>query len=655
MTLPALTLDDLTYEDLRGLAMRSIPAASGGRWTHHAPVDAGITLLELFAFLLEQQLFVMDQVPDSMVSALLALLGDAPRPTRAARTVLVRGEGGPAGYVSLAEGEAFRPTSNALADLVFTSLRPALLPPVSELALMIDGQDATSALVSGRTVALLENLGGPGVLELAIRLNAPFDEAHAGEPLAVALMLEGNAVPAEWSSNAVDVPPPSSFTLHWEAGTDGGEIEGLSDGTGGLRRSGLVRFPIPPGFAGHDSLTLRLATANVGHAEPARLAAAHFGAVIAEHRRRRTLEPPAANQPADPLWLELKSEIARWKPVSGQVLALPQGLVPVFEDGVVLRLADRSGSWAEWTPTADLAPLGPEDRRFTLDRRLGQLSFGDGYSGRVPAPASDIALTADLGGGIAGNHPAGLEWRGLADDRVDLRLRSAADATDGAEGESLADARSRAASSLAEPGRAVTEADYVHQVETTPGIGAHRAQVAVGLDPAFPCRYVSDSITVFVVPRTGLAVAAPRADDAAMARIRARLEARRMLTTRLFVTRPRFRPVALELSLIAGAGSASSFTARLRPVLAAYLHPAEGGPDSTGWPFGRPLRPSELIRVAQAGLHDDAVVERVSIRLEDEVRSAESCADVAIGDHDLVELSRLRVRISPPQNAGATL
>jgi hypothetical protein len=77
----ALRLDDLTWEDLRLLAQRRIPAASGGAWTHHAPVDPGITLLELFAFLLEQQLYVLDQVPDSLVRAVLTLLGEAPRPT----------------------------------------------------------------------------------------------------------------------------------------------------------------------------------------------------------------------------------------------------------------------------------------------------------------------------------------------------------------------------------------------------------------------------------------------------------------------------------------------------------------------------------------------------------------------------------------------
>lgn len=654
MTLPGLTLDDLTYEDLRELAMRNIPAASRGRWTHHAPVDAGITLLELFAFLLEQQLFVLDQVPDSMVGALLALLGDGPRPTRAARTVFALGEGGPAGFVSLGEGEAFRPLSNALAGLDFTTRESALLPPVAGIGVRVDGDDVSDSLARGRPVPMFANAGGPGRLDLDLRLTEPFAPDHAGEPLALALILDGNLVAPEWDREAVDVPPPGAFVLRWRAGAAGGRIA-FQDGTGGIRRSGLVRFPVPSGFAGHDRLALRLETALIGHAEPPRLARVLLGAAIAEHRWRRTAGPDGPEARADPVWLELKAAIDDWRPNSGQVLALPRELGPVFEDGLLLRLLDRSGEWRDWTPAPDLTPLGPEDRRFTVDRPAGRLLFGDGYEGRVPAPAGDVSLSADLGGGIAGNHAPGLEWRGLAGDRADLRLRSAAEAIGGAEAESVAEARARVGASLSERHRAVTAADYLTLLETAPGIALHRGHVAVGFDPDFPCRYVSDSVAVFVVPRTGPDVPAPRADEGAMAAIRSRLEAARMLTTRISVLRPVFRPVALEVSVAASAGDSDSFAERLRPLFFAYLHPSLGGPDSLGWPFGRPLRPSELVRVAQDELGPDALVERVAIRLEDMEDGAEACTDVAIGEHELVRLSRLRVRLSTPRSAGATL
>lgn len=648
MTLPALTLDDLTYEDLRALAMRNIPAASGGRWTHHAAVDAGVTLLELFAFLLEQQLFVLDQVPGSMVGALLALLGEAPRPTRAARTLFVGDAGGAGGFVALEAGEAFRPVSNALADLVFTVAEPALIPPVAELKVAVDGADASAALAQRRSVPLLANLSGAGQVEIDVALDEAFAAEHVGKILALAFALEGTGVAPEWAEAAVDVPAPGSFTLRWRDGAAGGALA-IEDGTGGLRRSGLIRFAVPAAFAGRDRLQLTLATDRVGHAEPPRLAGVHLGAAIAHHRWHRSVGP------ADSLWPVLKAGTDGWLPVSGQTLAIPQELAPVFEDSVALRLRDRGGAWRDWTPIGDLTALSPEDRRFTVDRSDGSLSFGDGYAGRVPAPATDVELGVDLGGGTAGNHPSGMAWRGLADDRADVRLRSAVDAIDGAEAESLADAQARVASSLAERHRAVTADDYVALVEDIPGLGPHRAHVVEGWDPHFPCRYVSDSVTVFVVPRTGLAVASPQADDGALAAIRARLDAARMLTTRVFVVRPAFRAVELTIALSTSGGDSGAFEAGLRPVFAAYLHPALGGPEGNGWPFGRALRPSEMVRVAQQAVEDDAVIEQVSIRLADQPPGAEACIDATIGAHELVFLSKLRVKSSAPTSAGATL
>ena len=78
MTLPAPLLDDLSWADMMAAIRRRIPAESDGVWTLHAPDDPGITLLELFAYLLEQRLYWLDQVPDALVVAILRLLGLEP-------------------------------------------------------------------------------------------------------------------------------------------------------------------------------------------------------------------------------------------------------------------------------------------------------------------------------------------------------------------------------------------------------------------------------------------------------------------------------------------------------------------------------------------------------------------------------------------------
>ena len=54
MMLPALQLDDLAWRDMVDAIRSRIAAVSDEEWTLHAPVDPGVTLLELFAYLLEQ-------------------------------------------------------------------------------------------------------------------------------------------------------------------------------------------------------------------------------------------------------------------------------------------------------------------------------------------------------------------------------------------------------------------------------------------------------------------------------------------------------------------------------------------------------------------------------------------------------------------------
>jgi hypothetical protein len=88
MALQPVRLDDLTWSEMALAIRRRIAAASGEKWTLHAPVDPGVTLLELFAWLLEQRLYWMDQIPDSFVRAALSLLGQSMRPAIAAATVL---------------------------------------------------------------------------------------------------------------------------------------------------------------------------------------------------------------------------------------------------------------------------------------------------------------------------------------------------------------------------------------------------------------------------------------------------------------------------------------------------------------------------------------------------------------------------------------
>ncbi|MEO0686626.1 MAG: baseplate J/gp47 family protein, partial [Cyanobacteria bacterium J06649_11] len=73
MTLPLPNLDDRTYQDLIEEARRLIPVEYP-EWTDHNPSDAGITILELMAWLTEMVIYRVDRIPDENIEVFLKLL-----------------------------------------------------------------------------------------------------------------------------------------------------------------------------------------------------------------------------------------------------------------------------------------------------------------------------------------------------------------------------------------------------------------------------------------------------------------------------------------------------------------------------------------------------------------------------------------------------
>jgi hypothetical protein len=344
-------------------------------------VDPGVTLLELHAWLLEQRLYWMDQVPDALTRGALALLGDAANDAACAATVL---------HFPTGEGVVPAGTTMQVQDtnppLIFTTDAAARLLPLAapsagtvrpRIGLRIAGQERSADLLAGKPVCLF---GDSDTVEITLWLRQPIP---AGQDATVLVALDMPGVPSQWDAGAVDAIAPPAVLGWFYRGPDGGQrpFAQLQDGTGGLRRSGIIRFTVPADWtagsadgAGNLPFTLWLRCDAATFTFPPRLAGLWPNVAISRHQRtiieRRELD-----------WLRLP----------GNSIALSPDQRPPLVGGTRLRLREGQG-WRWWRPAADLGFHGPRDRVFVIDRDAGMLRFGNGETGRLPVLSDRFTL-----------------------------------------------------------------------------------------------------------------------------------------------------------------------------------------------------------------------------------------------------------------------
>jgi hypothetical protein len=619
-------LDRTTYDALFEEARRRIIPRNRD-WTMHGPVDPGITILELYAALLEQRAFLANQISDPLGRAFLTLLGDEMRTAQIARTVLAFEPAAPGIVPAL----TYMRPERAAASRVFRTTEAVAVAPFLGLALeTCDGR--RDAVRDG--VVLLPAHGRAARAVIVLRFGAPLPvDAWTG----VLLHVDGNVAP-QWSAEAVDVVPPAVLRF----GSDAGAFTDVRDGTGGLRRSGLLRLRVPAGWerVGRDGYEYRLVieTDAATFTAPPRLRAIAPNAVIAHNRH----------------WCSFEAQADALVPISGQTMQLPLDEGLPLEDRVRVRFADVTGTARTWRTTRELDRHGDDERVFVVDRERGLLRFGDGDQGQLPYPAAGTQVRArfEVGGGEIGNIGGRVRWTqwtrtGSASPWSAL---NPVPCTGGADPEQLDEACTRYASERTRPTRAVTKLDHEVIAIGTPGVAIARAHAAIDADPMCPTRFNPGVTTVYVVPEViGTRIAEPRTDEGALAAVRRRLAGTRLVSHVVYVETAVYRPARITVVVEADPYDAAAVRASIADAVRAHLDPLHGGPDGDGWHFGAPLIPSDILRVAQGTLDetgDGGIVTQVLLALDDE--ALVGCQNRDIRDHELVALREVRVVIQRP-------
>jgi len=604
MALPAVNLDDRTFQDIVDEAKRLIPRYTP-EWTNHNLSDPGVALIELFAWMSEMVLFRVNQVPDRLFVHFLNLVGIEPFPPSVARADITFWlSAAQDSTITVPAGMQVTTARDTAGDspIVFTTVSPLdIVPPELTVAMTTDAKmqrlsDVTDDLrYVGSSVTCFSTIDASGQLVPGDALLLGFARSLAG----VALRL---SVTAAAQGIGVD---PQQPPLVWEVWNGEAWIAAdvFSDSTGGLNRSGAIVLMVPNE---HELLTLgntaaywirvRLVAARPGQptyqASPTidDMAVATIGAtVLAEH---------ASSSPAEVLGRSDGSPGQEYR------VAFPP-VIPRRSDETV-RVTDPAGP-VDWTEVEDFSRSGPTDSHFVWDSASGVLRFGprvryaDGsvrQHGRIPRDGAEIAVTGYRnGGGSAGNVGA----RTLTVLRSSVPYISGAvnlrAATGGVDAETVAEAKIRGPLTLRTGQRAVTAGDF-ERLTLESSIEVARAR-------CLPSATGQGPVRLLVVPQVRTDPRQHVLDDFALAaplmrRITEHLDAHRVVGTAVEVGTPYYQGVSVAALLQAPPGRPAALVRqRAADELTRYIHPLTGGADGSGWLFDADLNAAAIAQLLE--------------------------------------------------------
>ncbi|MFJ5696178.1 putative baseplate assembly protein [Arthrobacter sp. NPDC093125] len=645
--LPSPNLDDRRFQDLVDDAKRLV-AHYCPEWTDHNVSDPGVTLIETFAFMVDELFYRLNRVPDRLYVAFLELLGVTLHPPTAASVELLMRLSAPqpdAVVIPMGTEASTRRTEEEEA-VVFATTRELTVPPrrLAHVLTQADGAAGvprTEALQGDGSFACFGTPPVPGDA-LLLGLN------DAAPSCAVVLRFE-----CEVRGVGVN---PTHPPLVWEAwdGSSWVTCDLDSDGTGGLNRPGDVVIHLPhhhtasvQGGSRAGWLKCRVVDPLPGYpsysASPTVRSAGAFtigGSVPAIH--------------AETIYDEV---VGMSEGVPGQSFELGRHPVLPFGDDFIVEVASGPG-WETWAEVDSFAGSEPEDRVVVLDRTAGLLRFPpavrepDGSLrsyGAVPPAGSPIRVPRySTGGGPRGNIAA----QALSVLRSTIPFVNGVEnrraAQGGVAGETIEEAKERGPLALRTRDRAITAEDYEQL--------AKRAAPDIARVRCIPADAPEDAggVRILVVP-----AAVPDKDNRltfrdlvpdveTLAKVAAYLDERRPVGARVLVEPPFYRGVTVVAQLTARPRVSTN---RLREealrALYSYFDPIRGGPDGEGWPFGRPVHAGEVHAVLQ-GLAGTEIVDEVYVFAADPLtgKRGEPQQRIEVNRNALVFSFDHRVRVS---------
>ncbi len=676
MALPSPPLDPRRYRDLVDELVARIPVHTP-EWTNFNAADPGITLVQLFAHITESLLYRTNQIPARNRQKFLQLLGQPLAPAAAATgLVAFANDRGPldsavlgAGTELLAGSIPYRTTASLDALPVEARLfikRPLASPPQAlrdyySLLYASYGRPLPDSLTLYESLALPAGSGIDFATSVdrtvwIALLGRDIDRQSGENPwAAVRTALGGRTlslglVPDAVASDYRLGPRPASAMtgiLSFQRPAAGAALPRDADGRPApayvnlparadfdpALQAGIVELTLPGAADLKSWNDLDPLEAGVGNLPPAIDDAAIAARLITWIAVRAG---PAADLKLR--WVGINAAPARqYAMVNAEPLASGDGTpdqqrrlgrAPVLPGSVIV--TGIAGNTArEWQEIDDILAAGPEipvhdapvarhgpTDVFTLDAEAGVISFGDGLSGRRPAPDEALYGSYAWSHGAAGNVGAGALKQGPL-LMAGIAATNPLPMSGGADAESIAAAQKHIPRIIQHRDRLVTAADFRSIAWRTPGVAVGRidvlpaahpdiAPVAIGTAPG--------AVTLLAIPAFDPAhPGAPRGNRDFLDALCRQLDPRRLVTTELVIRSPDYVGIWVSVGIeIAGGHGAAEVAAAVAARLTGFLSPLpppdtsldslipplfapEPDPATAGWPLGRAVHARSLL------------------------------------------------------------
>lgn len=641
------------YSQIISEALVRIPVHNPEYTNYQNNTDPGVTILQLFAFMMDNMGYLCNQIPDRNLQKFLSLLGIPMNAAQAASGMLTfsntRGPlqtvtlppqlpvfAGSTGFVTT-DGldvlpvettifirAALTPAQNAAATQTYNQLYAAYTTPTTGLQFyQTKTFDAPTSAANLPVATLSDGSIIDGALWIAVLTRA----VDAGANQAVVNAIAGRTItlgivpvpdPAEQILQPQTSTTPTTSPLIYEIAT--GQLNGqapvyerLNSIASGnpLADPTLVQLTLPE--AGSIGMwTLGPLVDGTGDFPPSLQDQASIASRVVTWIRVRLPNPVDAQAPnavvASFNWLGINAtKVSQQIQVPVEIVGVgsgePDQIYTLRNTPVIASTVQLTVDGVLWTKTDDLLAAPSEianptgSQQFEVDSASGMVTFGTGLQGARPGAGSQIIASYYYGGGVAGNVGIGA-ISSSPQLPVGFQISNPLPTTGGTAGETPTQATARIPLYLQNAGRAVSAADFKDIVNSTPGLNIGRVEILPLYQPDAEVN-VPGVVTVMVIPIDPQNPQGPVPDGFFLQAVCTYLEPRRLLTTQVFVVGPEYVDISVSVAFDIVAGKdVAVVTEGVKAAISKYLSPLIGGTGGTGWPLQKPVIDRELLAQA---------------------------------------------------------